>query len=65
MFNRIDHLYSKSKQMNRYSLVMTRQTYKERALTPEGRKKKPEQIYRNNYQLNSLKKLNEYFYLFI
>ncbi len=51
--------------MNRYSLVMTRQTYKERALTPEGRKKKPEQIYRNNYQLNSLKKLNEYFYLFI
>ncbi len=25
--------------MKRYSLVMTRQTYKERALTPKGRKK--------------------------
>ncbi len=48
--------------MNRYSLVMTRQT----ALTPEGKKeKKYEQIYRNNYQSNSLKKKNGYLYLFI
>lgn len=38
MFNRTNHLYSKSKQMKRYSLVMTGQTYKERAFTPEGKR---------------------------